>query len=155
MITFQIESWQQYFNDPQRLVLWQEHYEELEQAHSRQMPMAPDEAFYAALDSAGILVILTARQDGILVGYCLAVIKRHPHYNAVCGFEDSYYLTPRARKGSIGYRLLKAMRDELTQRGCCRSYWMTKEFASVEVLFQRLGMKKMDSVYCYSTWENS
>lgn len=153
MITFQLEPWSVYYSDPARPGLWLEHYQALTPAHDGQMAMDPDVAVYEALDRAGMLVILTARDGGTLVGYCLVVCKRHLHYSAVCGFEDSYYLTPSARRGTAGIRLISEMLKQLKARGVRRSYWMTKEFASIAALFERLGMKKMDSVYCHSAWE--
>ncbi len=147
MITFQVESWSTYSSDPALAGLWLEHYNELEPAHEGSMEMGPDSELYSALDSAGKLVILVARSAGRMVGYCLVLVKRHPHYRAVCGFEDSYYLTPSARKGMAGVRLIAEMRKLLRQRGIVRCYWMTKKFASIEKIFLRLGMTEMDKVF--------
>lgn len=147
MITFQVESWDQYYRDPAREGLWREHYNELAQAHGFKEEMSPDIESYAAMDRAGILVILVAREAGRLVGYCTVVVKRHLHYPTLCGFEDSYYLTPAARKGTAGYRLIAEMVKVLRRRGCRKSYWMTKQFASVSVLFKRLGMTLIDEVW--------
>lgn len=148
MITFQLESWRSYYGDPGLGVLWQEHYDELAPAHQGRMEMSPDVAMYQAAEAAGSLVIVTARAEGRLVGYCLAFAKRHPHYNALCGFEDSYFLTRRARRGTAGVKLIKHTLSALARRGCKRTYWMTKEFASIGKIFHRLGMVKMDEVYC-------
>lgn len=154
MITFQVESWRQYYSDPATAELWHEHYQELEPAHQGQMLMGPDVAAYETMDAAGMLVVVCAREAGRLVGYCLALVKRHLHYPTLCGFEDSYFLTRPSRRGTAGIRLIQAMRTELARRGCRRTYWMTKEFASVAAIFERLGMKKMDTVYVDANWES-
>lgn len=148
MITYQIEGWRQYYSDPGLRQLWLEHYTELGLAHEGRMEMGPDTKTYEALDAQGSLVILTARSAGLLVGYCLAVVKRHPHYPTVCGFEDSYYLTPSFRRGIAGIRLITRMNQELKRRGCVRSYWMSKKFKGLEKIFLWLKMVEMDTVFC-------
>lgn len=148
IITYQLENWASYSRDPALQSLWMEHYNELGEAHESKMEMGPDSQTYAALDAQGSLVILTARSAGTLIGYCLAVIKRHPHYPTVCGFEDSYYLTPRARRGMAGIRLITRMNAELKRRGAKRVYWMSKKFMALEKIFLWLKMKEMDTVFC-------
>jgi L-amino acid N-acyltransferase YncA len=148
IITYHLESWSSYYHDPALQTLWREHYNELREAHQERMEMGPDLATYEALDRQGSLVVLTARSAGALVGYCLAVVKRHPHYPTVCGFEDSYYLTPSARRGMAGVRLITRMNKELARRGCKRAYWMSKKFMALERLFLWLKMSEMDTVFC-------
>lgn len=149
MITFHLESWGQYYGDPRREALWREHYAMLTLAHDNEMEMSPDVASYLAMEQAGQLQILVAREAGVMVGYSLFLTRRHLHYSALCGFEDSYFLTRRCRKGLAGYRLIAATLDALWSRGCVRAYFMTKEFASIATLLERLGGTKMDQVYCF------
>lgn len=147
-ITFQLESWDAFYSDPDLFTLWNEHYQELDEAHQYKMEMGPDVRTYKVLDAQGSLLVLTARSAGRLVGYCLAVVKRHPHYPTLCGFEDSYYLTPAHRRGMAGVRLISRMNAELRRRGCQRAYWMSKKFKKLEKLFLFLKMTEMDSVFC-------
>lgn len=149
MITFHVETWVGYYNDPQRAALWQEHYEYLAQAHDYQMPMSPDVASYVAMAASGQLEIIVARERGVMVGYSLFVVRRHLHYAALCAFEDSYFMTARCRRGGAGWRLISATLDRIWARGAQRGYFMTKEFASVAVLLQRLGGRKMDEVFVF------
>lgn len=146
-ITFHSESWDAYYNDPDREALWKEHYAEFEPAHEGKMEMGPDVRAYGALDQAGALEIIIARKSGRMIGYCLVVVRRHIHYSALCAFEDSYFVTKPERLGSVGTRLIKRSLEVIKARGCVRSYWMTKEFNSIAVLFERLGMEKIDSVF--------
>lgn len=146
-ISYQTESWASYYSDPDLLALWQEHYDELEPAHRGLMPMGPDVAGYEALESVGCLLVQTVRRDGRLIGYCTVVVRRHIHYPTVCGFEDSYFVSRLERKGLIGYKLLRKTLDELKRLGCKRVYFMTKEFNTIAILLERLGMAKIDSVY--------
>lgn len=146
-ITFHSESWDQYYNDPKREPLWVEHYSEFVPAHENKMPMGPDVRTYEALSKAGALEIITARKAGEMIGYCLVVVKRHIHYDALCAFEDSYFVTKPERLGSVGTRLIKRSLEVCKARGCVRGYFMTKEFNSIGKLFEHIGMQKIDSVF--------
>lgn len=149
MITFQLEPWGQYYGDPSREALWREHYEFLAQAHGHEMEMSPDVASYMAMEQAGQLQIMVARESGVMVGYSLFLIRRHLHYSALCAFEDSYFLTTRLHRGGNGRGLIAATLAAIWARGCVRAYFMTKEFANVGKLFERLGGVKTDEVYCF------
>lgn len=146
-ITCSLESWSQYLNDPDRAILWREHYEELSPAHEFRMVQGPDLSVYAALDAAGALQITVARRAGRMIGYCLVVIRRHIHYTALCAFEDAYFVSAPERRGLVGYRLLHKAIGFARARGAVRAYFMTKEFASIERLLTRMGMVKSDSVF--------
>jgi len=151
MITFQLEPWERYYRDPSREALWWEHYEYLQQSHLWELPMEPDLGAYQALAASGQLQVLVAREAGVMVGYSLFLVRRHLHYSALCAFEDSYFLTLSSRRGSAGRRLLAATLDAIWARGCVRAYFMTKEFASIGTLLTRMGGKRMDEVYCFSS----
>lgn len=109
--------------------------------------MGPDVAIYEALEASGCLLTQTVRRDGKLIGYCIVMVRRHIHYPTVCGFEDSYFVSRLERKGLIGYKLFRKTLDALKARGCKRVYFMTKEFNTIAILLERLGMSKIDSVY--------
>lgn len=147
MITYHLETWESYYNDPARAGLWNEHWEEMAPAHERRMPLGMDVASYRAFDAAGALIVVTVRSTGRLVGYCLVLVKRHLHYPILCGFEDVYFLTRSERKGMVGYKMIKFVIQVVRARGCKRLYWMTKCFNTIELLLLRLKMIKLDVVY--------
>lgn len=147
MITFQAESWDQYVSDPALRNLWEEHYLEFSPVHQGKMPMGPDESFYKAAAEAGMLEVVVARKAGEMIGYCLFTVKRHNHYGALCAFEDSYFVTKKERRGGCGLGLFKKAIQIINARGAVCSYWMTKEFNSIALLFERLGMERVDSVW--------
>lgn len=147
-VSFQLESWEQYSADAP--ALWQQHWLELAGDPAR-MPMGPDVAFYSVCDASGALCILTARAKGVLVGYCLVVVRPHPHYRTVlCGFEDSYWLAPEWRRGRTGWLLLQETERALRKRGVQRIFFMTKMSHNLGKLFTRLGFVKTDETY--SKW---
>lgn len=148
MITYQFEKWADYYRDCQEL--WVEHYKEFEPMHHFQMPMSPDIEMYEYLEKIGKLQILTIRKEDAMIGYCLLVNKRHPHYNTICGFEDSYYLKQNDRKGMAGVKLISLSIKQAKKNGAQRVYFFTKEFINVSKILEHQGMEKCDSVY--SIW---
>lgn len=147
------ESWERYYNDPEREALWWEHYNEFWEVHQGKLPMSPDVRFYSALEAAGALETIVARKAGKMVGYCLMVVKRHNHYDALCAFEDSYFLTASERLGSAGIRLIREAIRVAKQRGVLRAFFMTKVILgpgappSIEKIFEHLGMEETDAIW--------
>lgn len=152
MITFQLEDWETYYRDCQSL--WREHYEEVA-VDKGNMVFGPDVSFYQFLGKNGGLQILTARSAGRMVGYCLVMVKPHPHYRAVlCGFEDSYFLSKPERKGMTGVRLIQRSVTALRARGVKKVFFMSKEAKPLEAIFRRLGFSPSDRVWAMWIGEN-
>lgn len=147
MITYEIEDWESYFRDCQEL--WREHYDEIA-LRKAQKPMSPDVPYFRFLDASGALQILTARNAGRMVGYCLVVVRRHTHYETLCGFEDSYFLSASERKGTAGIRLITNSLYHLRKRGVQEVFFMTKTHKNLSKLFERLGFAHSDEVF--SKW---
>lgn len=148
MITYQLEPWSAYYRDCQ--ALWVEHYEELAVRKER-MAMKPDVAAYQRLEAAGALSILTARDDGRMVGYILSTVRPHLHYaDVLCGFEDAYFLSKSHRKGMTGVRLLREWEKAMRARGVQLVFAMTKPWLDMRPLFERLGFSQSD--YVMSKW---
>lgn len=148
MLTFQVESWAAYRAECG--ALWREHYDEIARDKDR-MPMRPDEALYEALDAAGSLHVLTARDAGLMVGYQITVVRPHPHYaDVLCGFEDAYFLSAPYRKGMAGVKMIRAAVDTLRARGVRKVFFHTKAFKNLGRIFEFLGFVKSDEIY--SRW---
>lgn len=147
MITFHLENWFCYRQDPSVETLWAEHYAELA-GDKQRMPLGIDEGFYEFLASRGMLSVVCARKAGVLVGYCLVLCKPHPRYRSVlCGFEDCYFLTAAERGEGAGKGLIEAALAALIARGCKRAYFMTKLSHDHGKLFEALGFTACDRVY--------
>ncbi len=145
MITFQLESWEDYYQDCQDL--WIEHYDEIA-VQKDKMPMRPHVEAYEAMDKAGMLQILTVRDKDKLVGYLITFIKAHLHYaDVLCGFEDSYFLSKHYRKGMTGIKLIKEAIGHMELAGVQKVFFMTKSFKNLGLIFEHLGFKHSDSVY--------
>jgi hypothetical protein len=150
MITYQIESWDIYRGEA--LGLWQQHWDAVATDKS-QMEMSPQEIYYAALYSAEALQIMTVRENGRMIGYCLVVVRPHMHYSKVlCGFEDSYFVEPRKglATGIVYARLVKKSLEALKARGVKKVFFHSKSFALLERIFLSQGFAQSDVVY--SKW---
>lgn len=154
LVTFHLESWNDYVRDPACAELWTEHYAEI--AGDKSLPMGPDSPFFAFCDANGMLQLLTARRAGVMIGYCILLVKPHPHYRSVlCGFEDSYFLTQSERMGWTGVRLIKESLKALRKRGVRRAYFMTKLKHDISRLFARLGAAECDRVWQFNLDEGA
>ena len=150
MITYELVSWDTYYNDPSRAALWAEHYEELCRANRSAKPMSPDVPFFQILDQRGMLQILIVRENGAMVGYCLVIVKRHTHYDVLAGIEDSYFLRKTSRRGMTGVRLITKSLLALKARGVKEVYFMSKEFMGLDKVMERVGFE-LDSK-CWKIW---
>jgi L-amino acid N-acyltransferase YncA len=148
VITYALEPWATYYRDCQPL--WPEHYDEIAVQKDR-MPMRPDVAAYQALDTAGRLQIVVARDDGRMIGYVLSVIRPHLHYaDVLTGYEDAYFLSKPYRKGMIGVKLLREAVRHMQAVGVHKAFFMTKVALDMGPIFERMGFTKTDVVY--SKW---
>ena len=128
--------------------IWQRHYDEIAEDKDR-VPLAPDIERYVALDQAGMLHILTARRDGVLVGYIFSIVQYGLHYRTtLMASLDLYWLEHGYRGGRTALRLFRELERTLTARG------VVKLFGNLKVardqtsrLFEHLGWREAERLY--------
>lgn len=126
--------------------LFPDHYDEL--CVTKDFPLAPDYEQYRSLNDAKLLVTITCRCDGELIGYIVFFIKPHIHYRTcITAFEDMYYVKPEHRRGRVGIRLFKYAEDVLKNIGIHRIILHTKVHLDNSRLFEYLGYKNSDKVF--------
>jgi GNAT superfamily N-acetyltransferase len=127
--------------------LWDAHYDEVDR-NTFGLPLDPDWNRYAVLDDAGLLLIVTARLAGKLVGYVFALVDTHLHYRSTLFASlDLYYLAPAHRGGRTALRLFLALSAALKARGVKRVLGNTKAVRGQDRLFQFMGWVLDDRVY--------
>jgi GNAT superfamily N-acetyltransferase len=132
---------------PELRGLYPAHWAEIALDHDA-IKLDPDYESYERMANAGILHLVTARNDGELVGYHLSMIHPHLHYRAsLTCFTDVFYLKPEYRQGMIGYRLLKTFRDSAKARGVQKIYMGTKLARDIGPLLARLGFTPIERLY--------
>jgi len=96
--------------------LLERHKQEL--ATYQDIPLDPDWSWYDRAEQLGNLVIYTARQSNLLVGYALfVVISKHPHYKSIAwATNDILWTHPQVRGGGVGTGLADFFEADLKQR---------------------------------------
>lgn len=142
MTTFHIERWGQFWLEAREL--FAKHHEE---AGYGEYLVDVNFEDYAALERAGQLLVITARDGGKLVGYVTVLVRKHPHYALLCGFQDAFFLEPSARKGATGTKLLQAALYYLEARGAKRVFFNSRTSKNLTKLFSHLGFVHSEEVW--------
>lgn len=144
-IEFAVEAWSSALPEMQRL--FDAHWQEV--ALNRDaIKLDIDYELYARCERDEELHLVTARDDGWLVGYHLSVIRPHPHYRSTLHCTtDVFYLRPEYRKGMTGYKLLKFFLDSVRARGVKKIFMGTKMAIDIDPLLKRLGFTPIERIY--------
>lgn len=106
------------------LPLFQLHYQEVGQPD---MVLDPDYDRMKMMEDAGMVYILTARDEDRLVGYAAFIVQRHIHYKqSMVALNDIIWLHPDYRKGRLGMRLIQLSEVALTAKGATKIYYHVK-----------------------------
>lgn len=145
MTVYSVERWAAL--KPEMLPLLVEHWKEIALNHA-EVPLDIDHERYDALDEAGVLHIVTAREDGVLIGYHVAIVSTHLHYKSTLhGITDVYYIAPAKRQGFTGIRLFQTVEKELKTLGVKKLFTGTKLHLDLGRMFERLGYKPVERLY--------
>lgn len=148
MITYQVELLATARPDAE--ALFGLHWEEVAQFKEVQ-ELDPDWEQYDLLEQKGRLWIMTARDDGKLVGYIAMLLGRHLHYRKLLtAVDDLHFVHPDYRKGLTGYRLIALTVKAMREKGVQFIAFRTKAASDHGALFERLGLAKHDVVYAGS-----
>ena len=142
---YRVERWRDLKRE--MLPLLQRHWREVALNHT-EVPLDIDQERYAELDEEGSLHIVTARRDGLLIGYHVAIISPHLHYKSTLhGITDVYWIAPECRHGVTAMRLFQAVERELKASGVRKLFTATKLHLDQGPLFERLGYKPVERLY--------
>ena|SRR5882724_1826181 len=111
------------------------------------VPLNFDYNRYLDYDLTAILQIVTARDEGVLVGYVMAFV--HPHIDhAGMGWAilTWYWLFPEYRHGGIGRGMLEGMLGFLREARVS-VVEASEKVAAKHGLFERLGFSPVDTIY--------
>lgn len=146
MITFKLEKFDEVFWDAQEL--FKQHWEEIA-LDKDFIPYSPNIDAYKALEAANILFVVTARQDGLLIGYYCGLIMPHLHYSTtLMQHSDVFFIAKTHRKGTTGIRLLREAEKYMKQRGVVKSYMMAKvAHKPAQAVLEYLGYTHVEKIY--------
>lgn len=143
MITFHIESFEERLGDLK--VLLPLHYKELA-LNQDKVPLDPQYGEYIRREREGMLLFVTAREAGELMGYFIGFIAPGLHYQTclTCTM-DIFFVHPDKRTGMTGVKLFKFVEKELKRRGVDRWFVGSKNHADSSALFRRLGFEPVET----------
>lgn len=148
MITCQVEPFPPFLVEVKPILPI--HWEELA-LHKEKVPLDPQYNVYLERDAQGGVILVTAREDGKLIGYFVGFIAPGLHYQTclTCTM-DIFYVHPDHRGGGTGYHLFKSAEKELKRRGVQRLFVGSKLHKDASWLFEKLGYEEVERYY--SAW---
>lgn len=142
---YQAEPWSTFKVEAREL--FERHWREIALNHA-EVPLDIDYARYDSLARAGGLHVLTVRRAGALIGYHVAIVSPHLHYQSTLhGITDVYWIAPECRHGLTAVRLFQAVERELKKRGVRKLFTATKLHLDQGPLFEFLGFKPVERLY--------
>lgn len=116
-------------------------------ADKDQIKLDVDWQKYEALDAAGMLHCVTAR-DWDVIGYHWLMVVPHMHYaSTLMAFSDVFWIKPEYRKGWCGVKLFRFTEDSLKAKGVRKVFLPTKPHLDLQAIYRRLGYRKHETVY--------
>lgn len=101
---------------------------------------------YSMGDQKGSLILVTARDDGVPVGYSTCWYGYHPHSRQIRVAQgDTIYVAPPYRGRMIGVKILRCLLKELERPVVVR--FGSKVKGDISPLLKRLGFKSDEVFY--------
>jgi hypothetical protein len=145
MVTYQVEKFEDIYLDIQQI--FDDHWEEVA-LDKEAIKLNPDYDKYITLSKTGILHMVTAREDGNIIGYHISVIYPHIHYkDSLTCFTDIFFIVKEKRKGFTGIKLLKFMEESVKAKGVQKIYMGTKLHIDISLLLERLNYKQIEKIF--------
>jgi len=144
MIKYQVEEYADVL--PEIAPFLQQHADEL--ATHPDMALAPAYGTYEQSAGKGLLHIVTARLQGVLVGYHVSFLSGHLHYeNSLTAYTDVYYLQKEHRRGWEGVRFQRFVEESLVAKGVERAYTTTTAKLDMGRVLGYLGYEACETMY--------
>lgn len=108
-----------------------------------------DHERYLKMDEMGMMHVVTARDEGKLVGYIICFVMPHFHYKSsgLMALADMYYILKPYRKGGLGVRMFLEMERGLKARGVKRAHMSCKVHEDHQALFEKMGWTFTDKTF--------
>jgi len=144
MITYQVERY--YLVIDEIKTLFENHWEEV--SGNPEIPLNPNYDRYLELDKLEMLHMVTARNDGKVIGYHVSMIMPHLHYQqSITCFTDIFFIHKDYRHGFTGIKLFKFLEESLKEKNVQRIYMGTKLKLDIGPILERLGYKAIERIY--------
>lgn len=145
MITLQEEKLEDILDELKPLL--ESHWEEVAW-YKEQIELNPDYDRYLCLERAGCLHIVTARDDGELIGYDVSFIMPNMHYSDhTYACNDIIFLLPSYRHGQLAYDMVKHKESLLREKGVSVATYHMKLAHPFTRLMEATGFETQEYVY--------
>lgn len=108
---------------------------------------APCVEMYKACEDAGLTVAIGVFADGAMVGYAVAFVHRHLHYDLVCGAHDSLFIKKEHRNGRVGLELIRRLEAACADKGAQFIAWHAKSGSAFDKLLCRMRYQQEEVIY--------
>ncbi len=120
------------------------HWGETEE-HRHGLPFNPDYTTFIRYEAAGRYVLFTIREKGRLVGNCAMYLDRSTHTQTLIATEDTLYLLPQARRGTVAKRFIEYCEAALKSLGVKEISVSVKTVNRAGLFFQRMGYRHVEN----------
>ncbi|MGB0848755.1 MAG: GNAT family N-acetyltransferase [Thiolinea sp.] len=128
--------------------IFEQHYKELA-LHTDKVPLDPDWKSYYLKEFIDELLFITARDEGVLVGYYSGIISTELHYKSTVSLKmDLIYIHPDLRKTGLGNQLMDFVEREAMARGCQRIFNGGKDHKDIGGFWAKRGYTPADNYVC-------
>lgn len=143
ILQYNVETFVAFLKDAKDLLI--EHWNEIAE-DKESVLLHPDFDRYIALEQAGNLLVVTIRDSGMLVGYCIMMLGEHLHYTDLeCANNDVIYLAPKYRRGRAGLELIKFLEKQLP--GYMATWHVKIKHPQLGKILEYLGYEAFEIVY--------
>ncbi len=147
MITYQEETVDDVINDIKPLL--EEHYTEIAR-HQDKIALNPDYDVYYNMEKLGFLHIVTARDDGELVGYFISAMMANPHYkDHMMAKNDLMYVAPSHRGRLTAPKMIMYAIKQLKDKGVSVLHTHIKTEHDYSSFLERMGFVEIEKVHEY------
>ncbi len=102
---------------PEMKALLQKHWNEVGFGNDR-VSLDPDYDRYTELERSNKLQLVVARDNQVMVGYCLDIVDFHLHHRChQYAVNDILYLIPEHRGGLVAPAMLEVVQGQLRHKG--------------------------------------
>lgn len=147
-----LEAWDTLY--PEILALFEEHFEEVDGGVERRRRCLPDVARMRAMNFMGVMPIISARQDGVLVGYSTwTIFPDVESMGLIIAQQGAWFVTKKIRPGNLGFRLFEMGIAQLKVMGVQNVYLhhrLQGRGIRLGKFFESYGAKEIQ--HTYSLW---
>lgn len=120
------------------------HWNETEE-HRHRLPLQPDYEAFIRYEQAGRYLLFTVRSEGKLLGNCAMYLDKSAHTQTLIATEDTLYLLPEARRGTVAKRFVRYVENAMKLLGVREINITVKTVNKAARFFQLLGYRHVEN----------